>query len=372
LARSSDRQYAPIIAFSSGTRVAGTELVTKEKKYVYGVIQGDGHRRFPFTGIGGQVYTIPHRELAAVVSDTSAIEFSTLPTEEVLRYLVLYQHVTEQVLQEQSILPAKFGTQLWDAAAVKQLLETAYARLTAALTAIEGKLEFDVVALWNDFNAIVREVGESAELRAMKASIRQMPPEAAAAERLKVGAAVKQALDRRREQLAGEIVSTLAAVACELRRHDILADDGMIANVAFLIEKRAAATFDAKLRLLDENYQQKLTFRRVGPLPPHSFYTIEVHALDFAALKSAQQLLRLPAQVAPAEIEAAYRRLARKYHPDQRLGDSKKFEALNQAYKMLINYCQGFPAERYSFCKEESGDFRVTIAEPQLPRKRTR
>ena len=346
--------------------------MAEQKTYLYGVIRGDEPRHFPFTGIGGQVYTIPYRDLAAVVSDTPALTFATLSREEVLRHLVMYQYVTEQVLREHSILPAKFGTQIPEEAALQPILEAAYPKLTAALSAIEGKIEFDVVAVWNDFNAILREIGDSPEFRALRAGFRQKAGPDSEGDRLKAGAAVKQALDRRRENLAREIVATLGAVAGDLRQHDILEGDGMIANLAFLIEKTEAATFDSRLGELDQHYQQKITFRRVGPLPPHSFRTLEIRGVDFEALERARELLGLLEQVTLSEIEQAYCRLARQYHPDQTRGDAKKFQALREAYKVLIDYCQGVPADstRYSFRQEEAAGFQIRIAAPPLSRSR--
>ncbi len=50
-----------------------------ERKYIYGIIQEPEPRRFSFLGVGGaEVYTINHRELAAVVSDTALEEIDPI------------------------------------------------------------------------------------------------------------------------------------------------------------------------------------------------------------------------------------------------------------------------------------------------------
>ncbi|HIE33415.1 MAG TPA: J domain-containing protein [Thermodesulfobacteriaceae bacterium] len=61
-------------------------------------------------------------------------------------------------------------------------------------------------------------------------------------------------------------------------------------------------------------------------------------------LEAARRLLKLPRETSRAEIREAYRRLAASFHPD-RGGDPEKMKALNEAYNLLMEYCEHYRIE---------------------------
>ncbi|MBX6424050.1 DnaJ domain-containing protein [Thermosulfurimonas sp. F29] len=64
----------------------------------------------------------------------------------------------------------------------------------------------------------------------------------------------------------------------------------------------------------------------------------------WAKIEEARRLLGLPRETTRAEIRRAYRRLAARYHPD-RAGDAEKMRALNEAYRLLMDYCEHYRIE---------------------------
>ena len=74
---------------------------------------------------------------------------------------------------------------------------------------------------------------------------------------------------------------------------------------------------------------------------------------NFLEIDEARKILGLGEVATLKEIKRAYRRLARRHHPDQHSGDSQNQEAmkrLNWAYKVLEDYCRDY---KYSFRQED-------------------
>ncbi|QJA06183.1 J domain-containing protein [Thermosulfurimonas marina] len=61
-------------------------------------------------------------------------------------------------------------------------------------------------------------------------------------------------------------------------------------------------------------------------------------------IEEARRLLGLPRETTRAEIREAYRRLAARFHPD-RQGDPERMKALNEAYRLLMDYCDHYRIE---------------------------
>src|SRR5687768_17807478 len=78
-----------------------------EGKYVYCIIKCADQREFGPIGIGegGRVYTVHHKDLAAVVSDTPIRIYD--PTRE---NVLAHELVNETVMREYTVIPMSFGT----------------------------------------------------------------------------------------------------------------------------------------------------------------------------------------------------------------------------------------------------------------------
>ncbi|RME81086.1 MAG: J domain-containing protein [Caldilineae bacterium] len=63
-----------------------------------------------------------------------------------------------------------------------------------------------------------------------------------------------------------------------------------------------------------------------------------------AAHKDYYRILQVDPGAEPEVIQAAYRRLARKYHPDTGQGDARRMQELNEAYAVLSD-----PARRRAY-----------------------
>jgi len=334
--------------------------VTKDAKYIYGVIQNGGRTTFGPLGIGGrgdEVYVVPYQDLAAVVSDCPAMDYKAVKDKEkIVRDLAAHQRVTEEVMKHSSILPMKFGTMV-EEKAVESVLRQGYFNLKEAQAAFQDKVEVEVVATW-DLASVVREIGNEEPIAKLKAKTEGKPGLRGLNDRIKLGKMVYESLGRRREDHQREILEVLANCSLD-RQKNALMDDSFVMNAAFLIDKERQAEFDERLEELDRRMGGALNFRRIGPLPPYSFATIEVRPMTHKEVKQARELLGLVEKASLGEIKKAYYDLAQECHPDAQPGSDAEghFTQIAQAYKLLKSYCLGQAAAQGITSKKAATDY---------------
>ena len=79
------------------------------------------------------------------------------------------------------------------------------------------------------------------------------------------------------------------------------------------------------------------------------------------------QILQIQATATHAQIKAAYRRLAKIYHPDKNPFSEEKFKQLKEAYETLID-----PAQRKKYDLKRNYNISLetnTVKQPQQPKK---
>lgn len=311
--------------------------------HLYCVAANGTPARFGPIGLGGgEVVAVRHAGLTAVVSRSPVRVWTTMSKTDVVPYLFAHQAVIEQVMQTETVVPVKFGTTARAAAEVRRMLERGRDRLVAALAAMEGKIELDVVALWKDLKPTLQEIADREEFRARKAAINRRPFEETRAERIELGRLLSAAMELVREQHAAEIVEALASVGEALCPHPLV-DERMIVNVAVLVQRSKDPELRHRLNWLNEHYGDRMDFRCVGPLPPYSFSTVEVGWFPFPAVDSARKLLGLGQRATPAEVKEAYHRAAWRSHPDAlgtKSGGEVPFDEVAAANRLLTEYCE--------------------------------
>jgi hypothetical protein len=288
-----------------------------------------------------EVYTIPHRDLAAVISASSLADYRGLKRDEAARYLVAHQRVVEAVMRAFPLLPVRFGTVLPDEVWVRRLLAQGEALFRSALERFADQVQMEVVVLWN-LDEVFQEIGQEEHIAQLKAQVEGRPPEETLIERVAVGQMVQASLERRHASLRDYLIHWLRKVALDLVVNPSMGDS-MVANAALLVDQAGRKALERQLELLDEEFEGHLTFRCVGPLPPYSFATVEVEVPSFEAIDEARRRLGLGETATPGEIKRAYHRLADQLHPDHNPDDPEaeaRMAELSRAYELLTAYAE--------------------------------
>lgn len=250
-------------------------------KYLYAIIACPEARAFKARGVGERgdaVYTINHKRLAAVVSDSPIIEYDSTR-----RNMMAHTLVLEEVMEEFALLPVRFGTiaPVGDSV-VERLLARRYDEFTQLLGQMEGRVELGLKAFWYEGAVFDEVVRENEAIRKLRDSLEGKSADETYYERIRLGEVVEKALNEQRTQDEEAILSRIRPHVHKSRTNKTVSER-MVLNAAFLVDRAKEPVVDAAVRKLDEDFSERLMFKYVGPVAPYNFVNIVV---DWAALRA--------------------------------------------------------------------------------------
>ncbi|MGC9539368.1 GvpL/GvpF family gas vesicle protein [Streptomyces sp. UG1] len=233
--------------------------------YVYG-ITASSHPAPP-KGMGGvgdpsrPVRVLAEGELAALVSDAPE---GLRPKR---RELLAHAGVLAEAGEAGCVLPMRFGSVAPDDDTVTAVLAERAEHYKERLTALDGKVEYNVKASHAEEAVLHRVLAENPEIRAMTEANRQAGG-GSYQQRLQLGEMVVAAVKAQEAEDATDVRHTLqpAAEAVSVGAEST----GCLANVSFLVDRDGAETFLTAVEQLRQGHPH-LELRVNGPLPPYSF-----------------------------------------------------------------------------------------------------
>ena len=233
---------------------------------VYGIVPAETPLDGAPAGIGGApVGPVVSGGLAALVSPVEGEELHATR-----RDLLSHSAVLEHAVAAGPVLPLRFGIVLRDEDAVAaELLEPRHDELTALLEQFERLVELRVKAFYVE-EAVLREIVRSdPAIARLNEATRGASEAAAHPHRVRLGEAVARALEAQRESDAGAIFARLRPLA-----EDAVVEDGetsLAFTASFLVDRGRVEAFDEAMDELAREHEGRMTFKYLGPLPPHSF-----------------------------------------------------------------------------------------------------
>ena len=243
--------------------------------YIYCIARAQPFQKgdWPFTtpGIGGPVRLLTYDDLAAVVSDATRDDYNVTREN-----LLAHQRVIMQAMTRSDVLPVSFGTVAdRDQQIQEQLLRGAADDLHRALGAVRGCIELELKVLWIEERLFADIMAENDDIRALRDSLADQPPEATQYERIQLGERVAAAIQRKSEAEAAALLEALEPLAVATRVNENQTDM-MLLNAAFLVDKSQEQAFDATVQALGAAQAGRQIFQYVGPLPPYNFIDLRV------------------------------------------------------------------------------------------------
>lgn len=233
--------------------------------YVYG-ITASSHPSLP-KAVGGvgdppsPVRVLRQGDLAALVSDAPE---GLRPKR---RELLAHSNVVAEAGAAGCVLPMRFGSIAPDDDAVTSVLAERAEHYGERLTALDGKVEYNIKASHAEEAVLHRVLSENPEIRTLTESNRQAGG-GTYEERLRLGEMVVAAVKAQEAEDATDVQHTLEPAADGV---SVGPDSsGWLANVSFLVARDGVETFLAAVEQLRKGHPH-LELRVNGPLPPYSF-----------------------------------------------------------------------------------------------------
>jgi hypothetical protein len=245
----------------------------EQGKYVYCIINCPKPREFGTFGIGGEnqrVYTVHHRELAAVVSDTPLRIYD--PTRE---RVLAHEFVNETVMRDFTVIPMSFGTLFRTEEDIVELLRATYQAFNDVLEKMKDKIEFGLKVLWDRDRVVATLERENEEIRRLHDEITRNARSSTYFARMQLGRLVEAALEEAGNSYVRYIHEALRPAAVASRANKPIGDR-MIMNAAFLVNREKEKAFDTRVKDVSQKYEGLLTFKYTGPWPPYNFVNIKL------------------------------------------------------------------------------------------------
>lgn len=250
-------------------------MMLPQGKYIYGIIEEPKPRKFSFCGVvEAGVYTINYQNLAAVVSDIELQEID--PTR---KNVHTHTVVQDELLKEYFLLPMGFGIIARSEDEVRRLLEKNYHGLVSELKRLTGKIEVELKVFW-DGEAIVKELqSKSEEFSKLKVKIKTASsPVEARSLMVEAGELVEHIALDWKAKYAEQVYEILKGLSLEAKSNSLVGVKNLL-NTSFLIEKSRESEFKEKVYKLDAEYQGRVNFKYVGPLPPYNFINLKLESV---------------------------------------------------------------------------------------------
>lgn len=320
-------------------------------KYIYGIINSNAlfSLSMPPDFLKGlsasdNVYPLPFKDIAALVSDAYIVDYSGMQKDALARMLIGHQTVIEKIMPRQlAIIPMALGTFAQDETEVRDILNKGYNLIMEIFEKINDKIEIDIVVTLSDLNTLIKETSKEKEISEFKEKLLANPKGITIDEQMKLGAMLAKALQKRKAEFVKRIMERLADLSEDTRTHELM-DEHMVLNSAFLILKSKYQDFEKTVEELNNEFDDNLHFRCVGPLAPYSFYTLEIIKLKFEEIDWAKKKLGILNDIVSRDdLKKAYQSQAFSTHPDKKQDHvSAEFNEVNRAHRLLADYGTAF------------------------------
>jgi len=336
--------------------------------YIYGIVPNFySTTQFQLLENSG-VYAVSFENISAIVSDRNGTSLD-YDDRESLGHLLIHHQKTIESLRNKGftmLIPMRLGTIVSSKGEVIKILARGYDLIIDTLKKIEHLTEIDLVVTWLDFSGILKEVSSHPEIAALKEEILKKNGEPSQLDRVKIGMLVQGKLEEKNKSVELKVLDVLSSYGLDIKIHEVMNDE-MVSNSAFLIHSNNQKKFELAIERLDEEYNNILKFKLIGPLPCYSFYTLEVKSLSPEQVEQAGIVLGLNEQTSESGIKKAYLENARLFHPDTHPGngDQDNFNRINKAYHTLLDYTaavkQSSKQEIISLTKEKMNENLILV-----------
>lgn len=238
--------------------------------YLYGILPAAHIQNFAVEGLDKQPVQI-HQTHGFTFLYSEAQQDRYLASR---RNLLGHERVLEQAMEQgyRTLLPLQFGMTITDWSTVEQQLVLPRGEQLQQLFAkLDGRREVGVKVFWDAEQELAALIQEDAALRAQRERLegRSLSMD----EVIKIGQAIEQAMNARKQEIIQIFQTALASQAIETVENDVLTDS-MIYNASYLIDWDAEPQFGQWVEALDAQFEDRLRIRYNNFTAPFNFARI--------------------------------------------------------------------------------------------------
>jgi len=261
------------VAVQSPT-AGGADASAATALYLYGVTWANAARSQPGAGVHGEsVEAVPYRELAGL---TSAVESTKVPAKR--RDLLRHAEVLGAALVHGTVLPLRFGVVFENGTTlVEEFLAPRYAELVELLRKFEGRVELSVKAFFREDVILAEIVRGNPRIARLREATRAASEASTHPLRVELGERVAAELQDRTLRYRQALLDRLSRLAVEIQV-DQQPIEHQVLGASFLVERDRVAAFDDAMNELAKQQAERMHFKYMGPLAPHSFVNLTAEA----------------------------------------------------------------------------------------------
>jgi hypothetical protein len=236
--------------------------------FVYGITWTDTRIPRDLTGIGDEpVVVLPAGGVAAVVTQVDVERPLGRGVD-----LLAYNSVLDALAQRSGpVVPVRFGSVLADDDAVRaELLLPDEERFSGILGSLAGREQFLFSAEYDEQQLLSEVVQDEPAIAELRHRTKDLPPDAAYADRVHLGELVSSAVAQRRDVDADRLLDDVLPLCVS---HVIRPVSGLepVVDVALLVETTARERLEHRLEVMAEEEHPRIRLRLMGPIAPYDF-----------------------------------------------------------------------------------------------------
>lgn len=251
-----------------------------EGRYLYCIVESKEKISLGKIGIdGNEVYTIPYKELSAVVHNCPAEPYNSDEQEIMTNWVMTHQQVTDAAWGKfGSVLPFGFDTiiqqkeDLGPDENTQKWMKDDYDNLKNKFEKIKGKAEYGVQVFWNP-KVISQKINqESQEIRDLQEEINAKPKGIAYMYRQKLENLLKMEMEKEADRCFKDFYEKIKICVNDIKVEKTKkAEDEkqMLLNLTCLILEGKSEILGDELEKI--NNMEGFTVRFTGPWPPYGF-----------------------------------------------------------------------------------------------------
>jgi hypothetical protein len=218
------------------------------------------------------VYAIDSGGLRAVVSDT--LSPRVRPER---RNITAHQAVLHRLMEQETVLPMRFGVIARNAEAVKKLLETNRKSIKEHFERLHGRVEMGLRVSWDTSNIYEYFVATHPVLREERDEVWNKSNDVHRDRKVELGRLYESLRTADRNDCTQKVKEVLMDYCEDIVENPVKREKDVM-NLACLVERKHMDEFAKGVFQASKLFDNVYLFDYTGPWAPHNFVTLDLHA----------------------------------------------------------------------------------------------